>query len=439
MTAAVPEPCPALLRVADAPPLAPLPARTSDKIGALACVALLVMVLIHFSMFLAAPKLSAIQPLLVFSRYLLWPFIIAVVINSLATLSGQALFRSVAPVAAFLTVGVISALLSPTLINSLRLLVFWSLGLLAMANVGLRLHHERTIRTIFLTLAVMVTLSAVIAVSLPKIGLQADGRSATGYAWRGLFPGKNQLGEICVYALLFTIAVPRLQRFWRVTALLGGWIVLLQTNSQSSVILAIGQVAYWLTLPAFRRLPLPNWAKIGMWAGFLAALGAAVLVGKDVALALLGRDATLTGRSDIWRMWLARAWEHWLVGAGPGTFTSVDSPVTRDLALAFQTYGVINTPHNMYIAVFGEVGLLGLIAFVPPLLWFLLAAPFLHANREGQIVGAVALTMMLGGMGETREVFGVGLNMAILISAYAMAVSRKRAASAPVRSGHPAC
>jgi hypothetical protein len=68
------------------------------------------------------------------------------------------------------------------------------------------------------------------------------------------------------------------------------------------------------------------------------------------------------------------------------------------------------------------VGVFGLVALIVPLTMMLVAVPFRHPDRAGLACGLVALTMAVGGIGETHEVFGAGLNMTLLVLCYAAAM-----------------
>lgn len=413
------------VRVADAPPLA-LPkgfaAQNAMPEPVVLCQVLLVMLLVHFSWFLLGPGLAPLQPYMVLARYGLWLTIPVVAALQIIARGPEPILRALMPWLPYLLVGIVSGLLGAAVTESMRVLAYWLLGVLAAASIGVTLPPSRMLRILHTTFATFVVVSVLVSLLFPALGLQANSRSESGFAWRGVFPGKNQFGEICAYALLFGLAVAGISRKWRVALMGVGWFALWKTNSQSALVLAGAQVVYWLSVQRLRRLRLPPWGKAGALAALLIALALVALVGKNLLLALLGRDATLTGRSDIWAMWLARAMQHWLIGAGPSTFTMPGSTTTADLALAFQAYGSILTPHNMYIAVFGEVGIIGLVMMVIPLAFMLVAVPFLHNNEAGLTCGAVAMTMALGGMGETHEVFGIGLNMALLVMIYASAI-----------------
>jgi len=429
MTAAVPEPRPALLRVADAPPLPRHRAGSAIQLGSalLPYQILLVMLLIHFSSFLLAPGLAMIQPAMVIARYLLWPCILVAAAAHLHTRDADEVLLSLRPWMPFLLAGIISGLAGTMLGGSLRQLAFWSLGTLGAAVVAAHLPADQTMRLIRATFLTFVVCSVAFTLVFPEWGLQPDGRSKTGYSWLGLFTHKNQLGQMCAYASLFTLVVPGLRRSWRAVLLALSWFALWKSSSQSSIIVVLVQMAYAGAVLAIRRRNWPTATSVLALLGLSIVVPVVILLAKAPALALLGRDTTLSGRSDIWRMWLARASEHWFLGTGPGTFTSIGSPSTTDLTLALQANGLVHHPHNIYIATFGELGIVGLVALVVPLLATLLLAPFRTRNHCGLLSGAIALTMLFNGLSETLEVFGLGLNMTLLI----MAATAARALSRP--------
>ncbi len=70
----------------------------------------------------------------------------------------------------------------------------------------------------------------------------------------------------------------------------------------------------------------------------------------QAATSLLGRDETLTGRSDIWAMALTDAWRHPLLGTGFGSYFNTGNVFTL-------TFG--NTGHNGLLDVFVETGITG--------------------------------------------------------------------------------
>lgn len=81
----------------------------------------------------------------------------------------------------------------------------------------------------------------------------------------------------------------------------------------------------------------------------------------QTATSLLGRDETLTGRSDIWEMALTDAWRNPVLGTGFGSYFNTGNVFT-------QTFG--NTGHNGLLDVFVETGFIGVAFLIVFLLSF---------------------------------------------------------------------
>lgn len=135
---------------------------------------------------------------------------------------------------------------------------------------------------------------------LPSIGKMTE---LFPGAWRGVWPEKNALGGnmalgfgLCAAAALLN---PRRAWLWWGSAGLCLLLVLGSTSKTSLISLMLGSMTLgfvWLV----RRGPAS-----GVMATFAAVVGAMgiaafLLFASDVFLGLLGKDATLTGRTKIW-------------------------------------------------------------------------------------------------------------------------------------------
>ena len=148
--------------------------------------------------------------------------------------------------------------------------------------------------------AIMAVACLVAAVAVPSIGKM---QTLFPGAWRGVWLEKNALGGNMAmgFALLAGAAFlnPRRAWLWGGFAALALGLVLMSTSKTSLVSLVLGAGALgfvWL----IRRGPAS--ATMATWAAVFGALLLAgfLLVAADVFLGLLGKDATLTGRTKIW-------------------------------------------------------------------------------------------------------------------------------------------
>jgi O-antigen ligase len=154
--------------------------------------------------------------------------------------------------------------------------------------------------------------SVVAALAFPSLGVESDIHAG---AWKGLWLQKNAMGAAMVRGLLAcacaAILVPERRTFWAAAAALCAGLVLLSTSMTAFM----GMVVCLGSMAGVRMLRSGGLGVIALlWLALLgsAALLAAVVLAPDQFFALIGKDPTLTGRTDIWDAVLRR------VAAEPG-------------------------------------------------------------------------------------------------------------------------
>ena len=122
-------------------------------------------------------------------------------------------------------------------------------------------------------------------------------------SWRGLWLEKNIFGgEMSLALLLFAAAGtlrPQRRRLWYGLAVIAFGLIFASTSKTSLVAVTLGFAVFCLVLVVRRGGTLAVMASYGAVVA-LMALGATVLLAPDILLNLLGKDATLTGRTKIW-------------------------------------------------------------------------------------------------------------------------------------------
>lgn len=247
--------------------------------------------------------------------------------------------------------------------------------------------------------------------------------------WRGLLNSKNAAGPVCAITVLAALFYGNNVRRWlRWALILGASIFLWKTVSKTSmaflvVSIALG-VAYMRLGSRARSLLLPI-------LGILVALGAAALF----SFVDLTDPRTLTGRSQIWSPLIRFIQDHWMFGAGFGSFWNAgdQSPAFR-YAQGWVT--LISTGHNGYLDLLAQIGapglVLALLALILGPLWTLLCDPRIPASR-----GAFAFSGLAFCIGQNitestmlnrDEVAGV---IMILMVALAAQASREAVAASP--------
>ena len=166
--------------------------------------------------------------------------------------------------------------------------------------LGVRYSWPRLAEVIGTAFAILAVGSLVMAVAFPSIGVM---HVLFPGAWRGLWEEKNALGGIMALGVCALSAAallnPARARVWWPLAGLALGLILMSTSKTSLVALVLGtgvMAFVWLV----RRGPAMSVA--ATWLAVLAIGAAACLAifASDVLFGLLGKDATLTGRTRIW-------------------------------------------------------------------------------------------------------------------------------------------
>lgn len=213
---------------------------------------------------------------------------------------------------------------------------------------------------------VLLLLSSVIIILLfPALGARPDD-SGLVRGLNGAFMHKNSMGETIVFSIIIFFAAYKKQAVPNVISLGGLFLALLMlvpTGATTSIVVAIAVLAVQGWLQA-GRLPFEQRATLFAFGTALACVvfGALVL-NPDAVFAAFGRDATLTGRTDIWPYVLSMSAQRPILGYGYASFWEAEA-IASYVQTVFQWS--IPTAHNGYLDVMlglGWIGLMLLIAF----------------------------------------------------------------------------
>ncbi|MGH1483825.1 MAG: O-antigen ligase family protein [Geminicoccales bacterium] len=195
----------------------------------------------------------------------------------------------------------------------------------------------------FLTVAVTIMAVGCIiwAIAIPDYGVHADGDHAG--AWRGIFFHKNTTGRVMVYGLAVIIATWIGTDLSRTFLLFAGGTVLAvivgttsQTTMLGTLVLGAGLIAVRMVRGnALKSVVITLVILTIAWHGLLIGVA-----NYDLILEALGRDATLTGRTEIWQYSLQYAVERPFSGYGYDAFWN------GDLSPGAQYSKYWGTPHS---------------------------------------------------------------------------------------------
>ena len=240
-----------------------------------------------------------------------------------------------------------------------------ALAFTSLAGVGMvALWRTRPLTLLIASAFVAITIgSFLLGAAVPSMGRMTE---LFPGAWRGLWIEKNALASQETMAALIFIATgiyyPRARVLWLGLAALALLLVVL-SQSKTGLLCAAAGLYGLLICGAFRRGPLA--ATVMSWASVagLVAVAALLIASPELLFRLLGKDATLTGRTAIWgaawrqlakRPWTGFGysvlWDH-ATGWFPGAWIAKDAKFTAGHA------------HNGWLETWLGLGLWGLVAW----------------------------------------------------------------------------
>ncbi len=219
-------------------------------------------------------------------------------------------------------------------------------------------------RVFAITFVVLIIASYAVCIALPRIGIMTE---LFPGAWRGLWMEKNALGGlmamgICVLGAA-SLLNPREAKFWIPMAFLAFGLVILSQSKTSLASLVLGLAAMGFVWIVQRG---PAIGVAATWAGVSGAtlLAAFIFLASDVFFHLLGKDATFTGRTQIWTAAMRQIEERPWLGYG---YAAVWSDKSGWGPLAWIVHDAKFTPqhaHNSWIEQWLGMGIIGLSAWV---------------------------------------------------------------------------
>ena len=217
-------------------------------------------------------------------------------------------------------------------------------------------------RLLMYTTLVMAAGSLVMIFAFPAIGVH---QLENAGLWRGLWYEKNQMGAVMVIgatASAACLASPDPRKLLPLAALILSSALVLATQSKTSLlclVVGVGLVGgFW----AMRRGG-PAFAVFAVWmAVVLSGLGLWIWDTHSVeVLEALGKDPSLTGRTDIWASLMRRVAERPMTGYGYGAFWGRIGESPPADWVRQETGWLVPSAHNGWIDLLVQLGWPGAI------------------------------------------------------------------------------
>lgn len=259
--------------------------------------------------------------------------------------------------------------------------------------------YKRSMWLVTLFMAAAVIGSLLVAVMSPEFGVHQTGQHVG--RWSGLYIHKNLLGrETALAAGMFVLAAMNSRSWfgrlaWTVVLVVSA-VVLFKAGSATGAATALLVAATAVVMRFTRHRPLLRFSTaIAILTGLISLALVAVAV-PNALTNLLGRDLTLTGRTDLWVLILNAIANKPVLGHGYGAFwaSAEGAQVSADLGWR------VTHAHNGWLAIGLDLGIVGLVLVLVLLVGLLYRASRLtrfapEVLEYGSVVVAAALMVSI--------------------------------------------
>lgn len=298
----------------------------------------------------------------------------------------------------------------------------------------------------FLAIAsvVMAVLVLIDAVVRPGRAF-SPGRSDVGLSDLGLrsfFYQKNSLGGALVLGFALRAAI---RRTWLRTSYTGLVVVLLLLCRSSTSIIAAAAIAVlqYLCARIVAERRRGGSGSTFIFSSLALGIAAVVFAARDQIFGLFGKDATLTGRTVIWRYAWRAVQEHPWIGYGPAGFWEPNSNALNELRHA-SGWRVIGS-HQGLLDQWLEYGIIGvaLVFLAYAAVAFRIVSRILAGDSSPVVPAAIGLwtatvvASLTEGVLIRPGLVTIGLVAALLLNTPMSLPQRWQAPVAGQRGGHP--
>jgi exopolysaccharide production protein ExoQ len=245
---------------------------------------------------------------------------------------------------------------------SLRKLLSFLLTCIFGLYFAVRFPIQKQLRIILVCTSLLAVLSIVLIELAPQYALD-HGQHAG--AWQGVFQGKNACAMVMIIGIAAAMVyrpVSVLTRIGQIAVMVVFTLVIHMADSSGALVkIAI----LWIAVPLLSHLAHYE-SKTRALVSVLLFVGTVVTATFTVAylpliLRLLNRDATLTGRTDLWKAVLLSIFKHPLLGYGYGAFWLGLRGESANVVLAVKW--AVPHAHNGYLDIWLSLGAAGLVLF----------------------------------------------------------------------------
>ena len=237
-----------------------------------------------------------------------------------------------------------------------------------MTSFGLyfatRFSVKEQVKLVAWTFTIGILLSIFFAVGLPSIGKHGSDHPGS---WKGIYDYKNTFGSMMVLSSLafFLLPVKNLRgRLYKWAGFALSLLMMLLSTSKTSLVLSLVMILILLLYRNFQWRGKITVFFLDIGILIFGCISTVVLVQWVSLLTGLGKDPTLTGRTQIWGSVLTRLQESPWLGFGRGAYWANGSKYAIEAGKAVSENFIPPHAHNGFIDLALDVGVIGLSLFL---------------------------------------------------------------------------
>jgi len=207
----------------------------------------------------------------------------------------------------------------------------------------------------------IIILSIFFSIGLPKYGIMGGLHAGD---WRGIYTHKNFLGKMMVVSAIIFLLLTMEENIKNKSPIYFGLffsVLLIIMSKASSPLINLASISMLLFIFRIRRLPFEVMVPFIMATGLLLnCFFIWYQNNPDALFNLVGKDSTLTGRTELWAVVKEKIAQRPWLGYGYGTFWATDNIDDVRFAVGWPAPHA----HNGILDLFLNVGIVGVIVFV---------------------------------------------------------------------------
>lgn len=267
--------------------------------------------------------------------------------------------------------------------------ILWT-GLIA--GLGVLIAVRFSLEEMFSLFVYTLLFSAIASIALVFIAPETvvhGPRNVHAGAWHGIYAHKNQFGIFMALGFSQVLLLGKRWGRWRFVMMALFFIAALGSTSATAVLLCVGSL---LVLPLLRVLRVHHTLLLGSLL-ILVPIGLGILgtmaINYAVIAEALGRDATLTGRTELWAESLTLIAERPLGGWGMRGAFAPGSPIFDNIIWDGAPYA-----HNHWLDTTLDLGFVGITLYTLVLIPTLLRA-LAYTNQQKTLESAFPLIFLV--------------------------------------------